>query len=785
MKKDAASKRIADLRKTIEYHNKRYYQQDDPEISDPEYDRLMRELRKLEKQYPEEYSVTSPTQRVGTAPLDKFVSFNHPSPMFSIKDASSKKEILNFDNSIKRVLKIDKFSYVNEPKIDGLAVNLIYENGIFKQGATRGDGTTGEDVTQNLKTISSLPLKMKHAPSNPIPSFIEIRGEVYMEIAELEQLNKERIENGEEPFANPRNFAAGSLRQLDPKITAQRPLKIYIYAVGNARGISFSTQWEVLQTLSEWGFPVNPLFEYAQNIQRCIQYFEHIATIRKDLPYKIDGVVLKVNDLSQQEILGNISRSPRWALACKFPPVQEKTKIIKIEVQVGRTGILTPVAIMEPVNVDGVEVKRATLHNMDEIEKKDIRIGDAIIIERAGDVIPRIVRVDESVKRNGTETIFVMPTICKECGSKVIRLEGEAFYRCMGGLLCPAQRKRAIDHFGSRQAMDIDGLGEELVDRLVRNNIVKTPADLYRLNVASLVTLERMADLSASNLINAIENSKHTTFGRFIYALGIPNVGEATAKALAKFFGNLDRLMSAYPKTLQYIQDIGPEVAKSIYYFFREQHNQEVISQLITSGIKWDELKKSKAIIRTTLSDFLNRLRKPIIDPDKEINWSGIPKMGEKTAERMAIYFSNSIEKLMEADEKVLLKIKGINETLARNIVLFFEEPENLKVIKQLRECGVYWDNEVYERPVPSSLVSGKIFVLTGTLTQLKRDEVKSKIEALGGRVSGSVSKKTDFVVAGAEPGSKLNEAIQLGIEVLDEGKFMALLAEAKKEDDQ
>lgn len=776
MEKEADLKRIAKLRKLIEYHNKLYYQQDAPEIEDYEYDLLMRELRELEKKYPEAYSTTSPTQQVGAAPLSKLTSFKHPSPMFSIKDTFSQKEIIDFDNSIKRVIKNDTLSYVAEVKIDGLAVNLIYEDGIFKQGTTRGDGTTGEDVTHNLKTISSIPLEMKHISEKPIPSFIEIRGEVYMEIAKLEQINKERIKNGEEPFSNPRNFAAGSLKQIDPKITAQRPLNIFLYAIGNVRGVSFSTQWEVLQSLSKWGFPVNPHIEQAQDINACIQYFEYIGTIRKDLPYIIDGVVLKVNSLKMQEILGYTSNYPRWARACKFMPVQEKTKIIKIEVQVGRTGVLTPVAIMRPVNVDGVVVSRATLHNMDEIEKKDIRIGDTIIIERAGDVIPRIVKVDKSVERNGTETPFTMPTICKECGSKVIRLEGEAFYRCVGGLSCPAQRKRSIYHFASRQAMDIDGLGKELVDQLVENNMVKTPADLYRLNTSSLIDLERMGELSAANLISAIGNSKHTTLGRFIYALGIPNVGEETAKSLAKFFGNIEKLMSAYSKTLQYIPDIGPEVAKSIYLFLKETHNQDVISQLIKLGVVWDKLKDSNSNRKTTLSDYLTWLGKKSSD----IYWNGIDKFGPQKAKLIADKFGN-LENVMTADENELSKIEGINKVLAKNIFLFFRNIDNLEVINQLRDCGVNWNNEIDAKPISNSLFSGKTFVLTGTLSRFKRDDAKNKIEELGGKVSGSVSKKTDFVVAGVEAGTKLNEAINLGIKILNEDDFETLLSKEQE----
>src|SRR5664280_2351050 len=418
MDKTAACKRITDLRNIIEYHNKRYYQQDDPEISDIEYDRLMRELQELEHQYPDEHLASSPTQRVGAAPLAKFASFLHPSPMLSLANAFSNEEIIEFDSRVKRLAKVEYMAYVAEPKLDGLAVNLIYENGLFIRGTTRGDGVTGEDVTQNLKTISSLPLKMLEAGGKAIPSFIEIRGEVYIESEPFQKLNRRRIEEGEEPFANPRNAAAGSIRQLDPKITARRPLNIFLYGIGEAQGVNFSTHQEVLQSLKSWGFPVNNLIEEANSIQDCIKYFDHIGAIRKNLPYEIDGIVLKVNDLKLQETLGSVSRNPRWALACKFPASQETTVIKDIIVQVGRTGVLTPVAIMQPVNVGGVVVRRATLHNEDEITKKDIRIGDTVVIQRAGDVIPEVVKVIKS-KRDSTARKFTMPNTCPECGSNI------------------------------------------------------------------------------------------------------------------------------------------------------------------------------------------------------------------------------------------------------------------------------------------------------------------------------------------------------------------------------
>jgi DNA ligase (NAD+) len=585
MENNASWKRITDLRKIIEYHNKRYYQQDAPEISDAEYDRLMRELQKLEHQYPDVDLASSPTQRVGAAPLSKFVSVAHPSAMLSLANAFSPEEIIEFDNRIKRLAKVEHIAYVAEPKLDGLAINLIYENGLFVRGATRGDGTTGEDVTQNLKTISSLPLKIRIGRDKPIPSFMEIRGEVYMERDPFQKLNRRRMDEGEEPFANPRNAAAGSLRQLDSKITARRPLNIFFYGIGNIRGINFSTHWEALQALSDWGFPVNKLIEQAQDINACIQYFEHIGTIRESLPYEIDGIVLKVNDLALQNVLGNVSRSPRWALACKFPAEQEKTKIIKIEVQVGRTGILTPVAIMEPVNVGGVMVSRATLHNEDEIRKKDIREGDTVIIQRAGDVIPEVVKVVDP-ERTGRKKEFEMPKKCPEpeCNSEIVRLEGEVAYRCVN-MSCPAQLKEHIRHFASRGAMDIEGLGEKVSTQLFDAKLIHDPADLYYLTKEKLLALDRQAEKSAQNLIDAIKKSKNPSLDKFIYALGIRHVGERTAKLLAEHFGSMKNLIAANVEDLTAINEIGPEIAASIIEFFHERKNIDIMKKFSKAGV--------------------------------------------------------------------------------------------------------------------------------------------------------------------------------------------------------
>ncbi|MGA3279567.1 MAG: NAD-dependent DNA ligase LigA [Smithella sp.] len=667
MDKQAELKRIADLRKEIEYHNKRYYQQDAPEISDAEYDRLMLELQELEDRYPEEFSAESPTQRVGAAPLAKFASFNHPSQMFSLANAFSNEEIIEFDGRIKRLAEVENISYIAEPKLDGLAVNLIYENGVFTRGATRGDGSTGEDVTQNLKTLSTLPLKMQNTTGKPFPSFIEIRGEVYIRKEPFQKLNLRRIKEGEEPFANPRNAAAGSLRQLDSKITSRRPLNIFLYGVGLVYGINFSTHREVLQTLCDWGFPVNPLIKQANNIQDCIDYFETIGTQRESLPYEIDGVVLKVNDLSLQATLGNVSRSPRWALACKFPAAQATTVVKEIIVGVGRMGTLTPVAIMEPVNVGGVMVSRATLHNEDEIIKKDIRIGDTVVIQRAGDVIPEIVKVIEE-KRTGREKEFKMPAKCPECNSDVVRLEGEVAHRCVN-ISCPAQLKEHIRHFASRGAMDIEGLGEKVSAQLFDAGLIADPADLYFLNKEQLVALDRQAEKSAQNLIDAVQKSKNPPLDKFIYALGIRHVGERTAKLLASRFGNMEHLITAKVEDLTTINEIGPEIAASIIEFFHEHKNIDVMKKFSKAGVT----------------------------PQKK-----------------------------EIADNAHLK--------------------------------------------------GKSFVFTGTMDRMGRNEAKTIVENLGGTIHSNVTKSTTYVVAGNDPGSKINKAKSSGIKIISEEDFLKLI---------
>jgi len=665
---DKSAKQADVLREQINHHNYRYYVLDDPEIPDAEYDRLMRQLEALEHDHPELITPDSPTQRVGAAPLARFNEVKHELPMLSLGNAFSDDEVRDFDRRARERLETDTIYYSAEPKLDGLAISLLYEDGLLKRAATRGDGNTGEDVTQNVRTIESVPLKLI---GKDYPRRLEVRGEVFMSKAGFDELNARQRERGEKTFANPRNAAAGSLRQLDSRITATRPLEMYCYGIGIAEGASLpSTHSKILSVLRDWGIRINPEAAVLKGIEACIEYYNDILVRREKLSYDIDGVVYKVDAIAQQEQLGFVSRAPRWAIAHKFPAEEELTRLLAIDVQVGRTGALTPVARLEPVFVGGVTVTNATLHNQDEIDRKDIRIGDTVIVRRAGDVIPEVVSAIHSKRKKGARR-FRMPTKCPVCDSAVVRLEGEAVARCSGGLYCPAQRREAIKHFASRRAMDIEGLGDKLVEALDEQGLIQDVADLFRLRADDVATLERMGDKSAANLVEALDKARATTLPRFIFSLGIRQVGEATALALANHFGSLDALRKAKRDVLESVPDVGPVVAESISTFFRQPHNKEVIQKLIKAGVHW---------------------------PDIEVK----PK---------------------------------------------------------------------HELPL-----ADKTFVLTGTLTSLTRNEAKARLQALGAKVAGSVSKKTDFVVVGADAGSKATKAEALGIEMLDEAQLTRLL---------
>ncbi len=584
---ETIKKRIEKLREEIEYHNYRYYILDQPEISDAQFDRLMRELEQLEEEYPELRSPHSPTQRVGASPLEAFEIVRHTLPMLSLANAFDENEAREFDKRVKKFLgSSEDIVYVAEPKLDGLAVELVYERGILTIGSTRGDGINGENITQNLRTIQTIPLRLIRREV-PVPERLEVRGEVIMQIEKFKALNRRREEVGEPPFANPRNAAAGSVRQLDPRVTCERPLEIYCYGIGEVRGKEFKTQYEILQTLPKWGLRTNPHIRRCPNIEEVLDYYHEMNERREKLPYEIDGIVIKVDRIDLQTRLGEISRSPRWALAFKFPPKQEMTKILDIIVQVGRTGALTPVALMEPVRIGGVEVSRATLHNQDEIDRLDVKIGDTVLIQRAGDVIPEVIQVVTS-KRTGRERKFQMPTTCPVCGADVVR--EEAIYRCIG-LDCPAQLKGRIKHFASKRAMDIDGLGVKLIDQLVDKGLVKDVADLYYLKKEELVGLERMAEKSAQNIIDAIEKSKTKPLGKFLYALGIFHVGETTAEDLARHFPRLDDFFHLSEEELMKVEGIGPEVSASVVRFFKDRKNKESIERLKKAGIKLIEPK--------------------------------------------------------------------------------------------------------------------------------------------------------------------------------------------------
>ena len=583
----ALQEEAAALRQQLHDHNYRYYALDDPSIPDAEYDRLLRRLQQLELQYPSLKTPDSPTQRVGAPPLSAFESVTHEVPMLSLDNAFSDKELEDFNRRVMERLKRDEpVSYVCEPKLDGVAVSLLYRDGVLVRGATRGDGTTGENITENVRTIKSIPLRlqMQHPPSS-----LEVRGEIYMPKAGFEKLNNEARAAGQKLFVNPRNAAAGSLRQLDSSITASRQLEMAVYSLGLTEGLDLPpTHMETLGCLREWGFLVNPNIELHHDLRGCLAYYEKMAEIRPQLPCDIDGIVYKVNDFSLQRRLGFVARAPRWAIARKFPAQEEMTRLLGVEFQVGRTGAVTPVARLEPVFVGGVTVSNATLHNQDEVARLGLKIGDSVIIRRAGDVIPQVVKVVEE-RRPADAREITFPDHCPVCGSPVERVANEAVARCSGGLICAAQRKQAIKHFASRKAMDIDGLGDKLVEQLVDQGLVHSVADIYRLSREQLAALDRMADKSAANLIDALEASKQITLPRFIYALGIREVGEATARSLAQHFGNLDELQSASPETLQEVPDVGPVVAHFVWEFFQQAENLDVIGSLKDVGVHWPD----------------------------------------------------------------------------------------------------------------------------------------------------------------------------------------------------
>ncbi|HOI74486.1 MAG TPA: NAD-dependent DNA ligase LigA [Syntrophales bacterium] len=764
MNRETADRRAAELRRVIDRHNRLYYQLDAPEIPDSEYDALLRELTDIEEHFPDLATPDSPTRRVGAPPLDKFPAYTHRTPMLSLSNAFDDAEVEAFDRRIRERLGVETVDYTAEPKFDGLAVSLVYEDGVLVHGSTRGDGFTGEEVTANVRTVLTIPLRLR---GETVPKGLEVRGEVILLREDFAKLNRAQRERGEKEFANPRNAAAGSLRQLDSRVTASRPLSFFAYSLDWADGLDLpATQAEAMNLLVRLGFSVCPECRVVSGTPGLLAFYREILSRRDSLPYDIDGVVYKLNNRAAQETVGSVARAPRWALAHKFPAQEALTEIVGIDTSVGRTGVLTPVARLKPVFVGGATVTNATLHNEDEIRRKDVRVGDTVVIRRAGEVIPEVVSVLLE-KRPPDAREFRMPGHCPVCGSFTARAAGEAATRCTGGLFCPAQRKRALLHFGSRRALDIEGLGEKLVDQLVDRDLVKTPADLFRLRREDLVLLDRLADLSSENLVQAVARSRRTTLARFIYALGIPDVGETTARDLALFFGSLDLLMEARTETLRFVPNIGVEVAASISSFFSEEHNRQVIADLRELGVGWEETPMEEGSRTMPLS--------------RLISFFAVPEVGGVRAEALESRFG-TLEALQAAEDRDLREVPGISPGAAVGVRQLLNDPGFLEVTRQLRACGFTWTAEAQGKDQPkageaeSSAVSGKAFVLTGTLAGFTRDEAKEMIESRGGRVSGSVSKKTDYVVAGADPGSKLTKAEALGVPVLDEAAFLALL---------
>lgn len=769
-----AESRIHELRAELDQHNYRYYVLDEPSVPDAEYDRLFNELKALEAEHPHLVTPDSPTQRVGGAALAAFSQVRHEIPMLSLGNAFEETDLREFDRRVVEGLdQPGTVDYSCEPKLDGLAVSLLYRDGQLVQGATRGDGSTGEDISANVRTVRNIPLKLQ---GSGWPAVLEVRGEVFMSKAGFDRLNAAQAESGGKTFANPRNAAAGSLRQLDSKITASRPLEFCCYGLGQVSETIGDSHIGILEQLKAWGLPISRELKHAAGIEECLAYYRDIGARRNDLPYEIDGVVFKVNNLASQRELGFRAREPRWAIAHKFPAMEELTEVLDVEFQVGRTGAVTPVARLKPVKVAGVTVSNATLHNMDEIARLGLRIGDTVIIRRAGDVIPQVMQVVLERRPEDARPVQV-PSQCPVCGSQVERTqlvkrskgkettsEG-AVYRCVGRLACAAQLKQAIIHYVSRRAMDIDGLGEKSVEQLVDEGLIRSPADLYSLKFEQIVELEGFAEVSSNKLLEAIENSKRPSLARFIYALGIPDVGEETAKVLARSLGSLARVQQALPQVLTYLPDIGLEVAHEIHNFFEDQHNRDVIQQLLASGMQLQEEGELAAefAASTTLAGMIAKL--------------DIASVGPTGAEKLVAKLG-SLDQIIQADGIDLRQ--ALNSKQADAVREFFKSEANQQLARaieaQLQAFGMHWASE--KKVVEGLPLAGQTWVLTGSLERMSRDIAKDKLESLGAKVAGSVSGKTHCVVAGPGAGSKLAKASELGVKVLDEDAFIAFLAE-------
>nr|BFD40684.1 NAD-dependent DNA ligase LigA [Pseudomonas sp. FFPRI_1] len=779
----AAETRILELRAELDQHNYRYHVLDEPSIPDVEYDRLYHELKALEAEHPELVTSDSPTQRVGSAALSAFTQVRHEIPMLSLGNAFEEVDMREFDRRVSEGLDLpagDLFGggaaveYSCEPKLDGLAVSLLYQDGVLVRGATRGDGTTGEDISVNVRTVRNIPLKLQ---GNGWPATMEVRGEVFMSKAGFERLNAAQLESGGKTFANPRNAAAGSLRQLDSKITASRPLEFCCYGLGQVSAEIADTHVGNLEQLKQWGMPISRELRLARGIDECLDYYREIGERRNALPYEIDGVVFKVNSIASQRELGFRAREPRWAIAHKFPAMEELTELLDVEFQVGRTGAVTPVARLKPVKVAGVTVSNATLHNMDEVARLGLMIGDTVIIRRAGDVIPQVVQVVAERRPESARAVQI-PENCPVCGSHVERtqlvkrskgretLSEGAVYRCVGRLACGAQLKQAIIHFVSRRAMDIEGLGDKTIEQLVDEKLIASPADLYRLKYEQIIDLEGFAEVSSNKLLKAIEDSKRPALARFIYALGIPDVGEETAKVLARSLGTLARVQQALPQVLTYLPDVGLEVAHEIHSFFEDGHNQEVIGALLAEdqcGLVLQDQGELGAEFSasTTLGGMLDKL--------------GIPSVGPGAAQKLADKFG-SLQGVIAADW--LDMRQALPEKQAKAVREFFDNPANAQLAQaieqQLLDFGMHWHSA--KKVVEGLPLAGQTWVLTGSLELMSRDVAKEKLESLGAKVAGSVSAKTHCVVAGPGAGSKLAKASELGLKVLDEEAFVAFL---------